>query len=149
MSMNHESALRGLAAQFRQEHVFAFWGQLNAEERAALLAQLDQVDFPLMERLARRWVLEQPAPEVFREIIPVPAIPVASKDDPAAREAWDAGEEQLRKGRVGIFLVAGGQGTRLGFPGPKGCYPIAPITQKTLFQYHAEKISSLERHIHK
>jgi UDP-N-acetylglucosamine/UDP-N-acetylgalactosamine diphosphorylase len=140
-----EGALRALATEFGQGHVFDFWGQLNADGRAALLAQLDQVDFPLMDRLAREWVLDQPAPEVFRDITPVPALPVASKDDPAAREAWDAGEEQLRGGKVGIFLVAGGQGTRLGFPGPKGCYPIGPITQKTIFQYHAEKINNLER----
>ncbi len=140
-----ENALRALAAQYGQEHVFTFWGQLDAAGRAALLAQLDQIGFALMDRLAREWVLDQPAPEVFKEITPVPAIPIASKEDPAAREAWDAGEEQLRQGRVGIFLVAGGQGTRLGFPGPKGCYPIAPITQKTLFQYHAEKINNLER----
>lgn len=143
--MKDESTLRALAARHGQDHIFAFWGQLNAEGRAALLAQLDQIDFPLMDRLARQWVLDQPAPEVFKDIAPVPAIPVASKNDPAAREAWDAGEDQLRKGRVGIFLVAGGQGTRLGFPGPKGCYPIGPITQKTIFQYHAEKINNLER----
>ena len=140
-----EATLRALAAEFGQEHVFAFWPQLNAEERAGLLAQLGQTDFPLMDRLARKWVLDQPAPEKFNEIIPVPAIPVATKNDPAAREAWDAGEEQLRQGRVGIFLVAGGQGTRLGFAGPKGCYPVAPITGKSFFQYHAEKISNLER----
>ena len=140
-----EGALRALAAEFGQGHVFASWGQLNAEERAVLLAQLDQTDFPLMDRLARKWVLDQPAPEKFEHIIPVPSIPVATRDDPAAREAWDAGEEQLRRGRVGIILVAGGQDTRLGFPGPKGCYPITPITQKTFFQCHAEKISNLER----
>ncbi len=140
-----EAALRALAEEFGQGHVFAFWGQLSTEERAGLLAQLDQVDFPLMDRLARQWVLDQPPAEKFKDVIPVPALPVATKSDPAAREAWEAGEEQLRQGRVGIFLVAGGQGTRLGFPGPKGCYPIAPITERTIFQYHAEKISNLER----
>ena len=57
-----ERALRALAGEFGQDHVFTFWGQLNAEERAALLGQLDQVDFPLMDRLARKWVLDQPAP---------------------------------------------------------------------------------------
>ena len=145
MTGKDEAALRALAAEYGQDHVFAFWGQLNGEERAGLLEQLAMVDFALMDRLIRQWVLEQPEPEVFREIEPVAALPVADKGDPAAREAWDAGEEQLRQGRVGLFLVAGGQGTRLGFPGPKGCYPIGPITQKTIFQYHAEKLVNLQR----
>ena len=51
----------------------------------------------------------------------------------------------MRAGRVGLFLVAGGQGTRLGFEGPKGAYPIGPISQRSLFAFHAEKILNLQR----
>jgi UDP-N-acetylglucosamine/UDP-N-acetylgalactosamine diphosphorylase len=40
--------------------------------------------------------------------------------------------------------VAGGQGTRLGFNGPKGCYPITPVEEKSLFQLFAEKILALQ-----
>ena len=43
----------------------------------------------------------------------------------------------------GVFLVAGGQGTRLGFEGPKGCLPVGPLSGKTLFQLHAEKLRRL------
>lgn len=45
----------------------------------------------------------------------------------------------LSLGKVGSILVAGGQGSRLGFSGPKGCFPITPAKKKTLFQYFAEK----------
>ncbi len=55
------------------------------------------------------------------------------------------GEDILRQGRVAIFLVAGGQGTRLGYPGPKGCFPISPVKQKSLFQLFAESILALRR----
>lgn len=51
-----------------------------------------------------------------------------------------AGEMLIKAGRVGCLLVAGGEGTRLGFSGPKGCYPITPLKQKTLFQLFAEKV---------
>jgi UDP-N-acetylglucosamine/UDP-N-acetylgalactosamine diphosphorylase len=37
-------------------------------------------------------------------------------------------------------VVAGGQGTRLGYDGPKGTYPVTPLKNKTLFQVFAEKI---------
>jgi len=46
----------------------------------------------------------------------------------------------LRAGRVAAFTVAGGQGTRLGYDGPKGTFPVTPIKKKTLFQVFAEKI---------
>jgi UDP-N-acetylglucosamine/UDP-N-acetylgalactosamine diphosphorylase len=40
---------------------------------------------------------------------------------------------------VGCILIAGGQGSRLRFNGPKGMYPISPIKNKSLFQLFAEK----------
>ncbi len=39
-----------------------------------------------------------------------------------------------------MVVVAGGSGTRLGFDGPKGTYPIGPVSAASLFQIHAEKI---------
>lgn len=138
--MEMENPLRERAAEFGQDHVFRFWDMLSETERACLLEQLAGVDFPLIQRLAETWVLNEPAPEHFQNISPVQVIPLS---EPGG-EAWDAGEAALRDGKVGLFLVAGGQGTRLGFEGPKGAYPIGPITGKTLFAYHAEKIRNLQ-----
>ena len=51
------------------------------------------------------------------------------------------GEDALAAGEVGVILVAGGSGTRLGFDGPKGTFPIGPVSSASLFQIHAEKIA--------
>lgn len=142
MSEAAEETLRRAADEAGQAHVFRFWDTLDAAGRAGLLAELRQIDFPLMRRLIDQWILRTPPPETFAHIAPVPVIPL---DDPAGRDAWEAGEEALSAGRVGLFLVAGGQGTRLGFDGPKGAYPIGPLTAKSLFAYHAEKIHNLQR----
>jgi len=139
------TALRATAEEFGQEQVFRFWEQLDAAEQGALLEQIASIDFPLMQRLSEAWILHEPEPESFAEIAPVPCIARAERGRPDADEAWAAGETALRAGRVGLFLVAGGQGTRLGFEGPKGSYPIGPISGKSLFQYHAEKILNLQR----
>lgn len=40
---------------------------------------------------------------------------------------------------MGAVVLAGGMGTRLGFPHPKGCLPFSPVTHKSLFQGLAEK----------
>lgn len=60
-------------------------------------------------------------------------------------QARGIGEKALRDGRVAAFLVAGGQGTRLGFDGPKGKFPVSPVKNKTLFQLHSEKILALSK----
>ncbi len=59
-----------------------------------------------------------------------------------AKKAKKAGEALLRDGRVAVLIVAGGQGSRLGFEGPKGIYPISPIKNKTLFQLFAEQVKA-------
>ena len=68
-----------------------------------------------------------------------PAEPAAA---PTAQDIAE-GEAALRRGEVAVVIVAGGQGTRLGFDGPKGCYPIGPVTDRSLFQIHCEKIAAL------
>ena len=136
-----EQQLRDLADQYGQGHIFRNWDQLDSAARGRFLAQIARVNFPLMRRLAETWILNTPEPERFSDIQPIPVIP----PEPADPSALAAGEQALARGEVGLFLVAGGQGTRLGFHGPKGCYPIGPVTGKTLFQYHAEKIRNLQR----
>ena len=54
----------------------------------------------------------------------------------------EKGKALLREGKVGCILVAGGQGTRLGFSGPKGCCPVTAVKQKTLFRYFSERVKA-------
>lgn len=145
--MNHsnEQTLRQRAESHGQGHVFRFWEQLTPKARTHLLESLSQVDFDLMDRLIARWVLNDPTPERFSSIAPVPTISMEDPSSDLAAAVFAAGEQALRNGKVGLLMVAGGQGTRLGFDGPKGCYPIGPITGKSLFAYHAEKILNLQR----
>ena len=56
----------------------------------------------------------------------------------------EAGEALIREGGVAAFTVAGGQGTRLGWNGPKGTYPATPITGKPLFRVFAEQLSAID-----
>ena len=144
MSTN-EASVRARLEENGQEHVLRFVDSLDDESRARLFDQAGGVDFALMGRLIRQWVDQEREPESFDRIDPVRTIPIANARRHDAREAWNAGEEALRAGRVGLLLVAGGQGTRLGFEGPKGAYPIGPLSGRSLFSYHADKIHNLQR----
>jgi UDP-N-acetylglucosamine/UDP-N-acetylgalactosamine diphosphorylase len=65
---------------------------------------------------------------------------------PVERAGAEAeGARAIAAGRVGVLLVAGGQGSRLGFDGPKGIFPIGPVSNASLFEIHARKVLALER----
>ena len=136
---------RTLLEQWGQEHVMHFVDRLSAVEQAELMHQIADIDFQTLDRLVKTWVLSEPAPESFTKIEPVNVIPPVDESRADAREAKAAGEAALRAGRVGCVLVAGGQGTRLGYDGPKGAYPIGPVSKRSIFSYHAEKILNLNR----
>src|SRR3990172_4308443 len=125
-----------------QEHVLRFWDELDESSREKLLPQLAEIDFALINKLYQDFIKHK-TPGVFKgDLKPADFItlPKTDKEKAAFRKAHKIGEEALRAGRVAAFLVAGGQGSRLGFDGPKGMFPISPVKNKTLFQLHAEKI---------
>ncbi|MFW6065774.1 MAG: UTP--glucose-1-phosphate uridylyltransferase, partial [Planctomycetota bacterium] len=60
-------------------------------------------------------------------------------------QAAKKGEELIAEGKVAAFVVAGGQGTRLGYDGPKGCLEVTPVAHKPLFKVFAEQILAAGR----
>lgn len=143
---DREKEIRTGAEEAGQGHLFAWWPELNRAEQGSLLEQVDSIDFALLESLVESLVLH-PRKEESVELEPAPIIPVPKTDaEKKARElARQHGETLLRQGKVAALLVAGGQGTRLGFDGPKGAFPIGPVSKKSLFDFFAEKIRAVER----
>ena len=126
--------------QHDQAHVVAFWDRLDEAQRRDLVAQIESVDLPtLRSRHANR---DRPSATSTAPIDPVPTI---AHDDPRAAERHALGESALSRGEVAVLLVAGGQGSRLGFEHPKGMFAIGPVSRKTLFQIHTEKVLALSR----
>jgi len=127
--------------QFKQEHAFRFWDELTASSRNALLEQLAGIDFELLHKLLNQ-TNQQNEKGIKGFLEPVQSIPIpkTTKQKNTAAEAEKIGGQAVASGKVAAFLVAGGQGSRLGFDGPKGCFPVGPVTGKTLFEMQAEKI---------
>ena len=138
-------SVRQRVEEHHQTHLLAFWEELPESDQRNLTSQIEAIDFKLVDSLTDHWIKNPPEPLAFDSFEPIPVLPIASDEDPKTNKAIEAGEEALRAGRVGLVLVAGGQGTRLGFDGPKGSFPIGPITGRTLFEYHADKIHNARR----
>lgn len=119
---------------------------LPREQADALLLQVASIDLPLVERLVRELVRE-PAEAAAGSIGPaeVDRRPMDDASRANRRQAFEAGEQALREGRVAVVLLAGGQGTRLGFDHPKGMFPIGPVSNATLFAVHAAGVGATRR----
>lgn len=126
-----------------QGHVFAFYNELAPEAQQALLAEAAEIDLGEIDRLTRTLLAQGGSAGLdLAGLAPAPyeRRPENGGDAQAWADAKTAGEAALRAGRVAAFTVAGGQGTRLGYDGPKGTFPVTPIKHKTLFHVFAEKI---------
>jgi UDP-N-acetylglucosamine/UDP-N-acetylgalactosamine diphosphorylase len=135
--------VRHAYARAGQEQVFQFWDRLSAGEQTALHEQAAQIDLAEIAHLVEINLRGgHPATVDFSKLRPAAALARPENGGDAAQwaRAFRHGEEALRAGRVACFTVAGGQGTRLGYDGPKGAYPVTPVRRHSLFQVFAEKI---------
>ena len=142
--MKHE--LLATLAPFGQEHLLAFWDELDAAARESLARQIRQIDFDLLDRLWRRRDDKTDIRELVDRSQPPQAFRLdTSKNRFTPEQARKRGDQALAAAQLGAILVAGGQGTRLGFDQPKGMFPIGPVSGRTLFQIHVEKLIALGR----
>ncbi len=135
----HDRAMQTLQVH-GQEHLLTFFNDLDDTAAGALLDEIEARDWAHLQRLIETYVLKRPEAHVPEHPEPAPCYPVAPTPDRVEKytRARALGEQLLREGKVAAFVVAGGQGTRLGFDGPKGAYPATPVNGKPLFQVFAD-----------
>jgi UDP-N-acetylglucosamine/UDP-N-acetylgalactosamine diphosphorylase len=136
------TSLREQLQKINQSGVLRFFDKLPVAGQGKLAAQLEALDLPAMAELIRTQVKTKAAVALPQKIEPVKAYPrePGAEHRQLYNDAELRGRELLKQGKVAAFLVAGGQGTRLGYDGPKGEYPVTPIKRKPLFQVFAEQL---------
>jgi UDP-N-acetylglucosamine/UDP-N-acetylgalactosamine diphosphorylase len=68
---------------------------------------------------------------------------VAQAEEGIIKQMEHVGYEAIRTGKVAAVIMSGGQGTRLGYSGPKGMYSIGLLSGKTIFQLHIERLQKV------
>lgn len=140
--------LRQRAEACGQGQIFAHWDQLSETSRGQLLGQVDALDFEFIAELGV--LLTRSASEAAPSAFEPPELFPLARDAACERRALEArgvGTEIMAAGEVGFVLVAGGQASRLGYDGPKGAFPVGPVSRRTLFDFHARRIrAARERH---
>lgn len=142
-----DTDISNLLIRFNQEHILRLLDCMNRAEKRNLLRDIRQVDLGLVADLYESYRMEQNRKKdkkVFQEV-EVLSFNRSEASRQNRKRLFSIGEDCLKEGRVALFLVAGGQGTRLGIKGPKGCFAISPVKRKTLFQLFAETIKALQR----
>ncbi|KIO08561.1 hypothetical protein M404DRAFT_8254 [Pisolithus tinctorius Marx 270] len=133
-----------------QDHLFTFCPDLSDEERNAFIRQLESIDVHRVNKIYKKAVDAEKVitdPKYVADIIePLPVDACESVvNNPSNETKWrEVGLEAIARGEVGVLLMAGGQGTRLGSSAPKGCYDIGLPSHKSLFQYQGERIARLQ-----
>jgi UDP-N-acetylglucosamine/UDP-N-acetylgalactosamine diphosphorylase len=129
-----------------QEHLLRFWDTLDRSQRNRLTQQIAAIDFDLLARLYGGAETAIDWADLARRAAAPPAFRLDGKNNRfSAAEARRRGEASLAAGKVAAILVAGGQGSRLGFEHPKGMFPIGPVSQAPLFQILFEKLVAVGR----
>ena len=114
-----------------------------SSNREKLRAQVESLDWEELTTALDECLFKKNQSSIPQEYGPasyLPAIPSTTEQKILYKQAYQHGEGLISSGKIAAFTVAGGQGTRLGYDGPKGTLPVSPIKNKPLFQLFAEQI---------
>ena len=141
--------VRRVLAEHGQDHVLQFYDTLSQEEKRSLMADLGKVDWGDLEQvrgsqIAQDCLRRDPALSLG-SLSPFSPIEAVSSLSPEVLNAYkDSGLRLINDGKVAALIFAGGQGTRLGFPHPKGLFDLDMPSHKSIFEYQVERIRKVQ-----
>ena len=121
--------IKDILIKHDQLHLLKYYDKLTEEQQANLLAQISSVNWHLLELLQNR----QDTETVKGKLEPLGALEV-SEIEKRKEEFTQIGIEALKAQKVGAVLLAGGQGTRLGFDKPKGMFNVGITKDLYIFE---------------
>jgi len=142
--------LRTRLAQYEQEHLLDHWDRLDTNQQKDLYNDLKSLDLQEVCGFFKRTVsnVSSDQQKLDERMQPIPSDLYGSVTRTQLEKIGDyeeSGLHEVSEGHVGVLLLAGGQGTRLGVSYPKGMYDVNLPSHKTLYQLQAERLLCLQR----
>ncbi|HOC33495.1 MAG TPA: UDPGP type 1 family protein [Ruminococcus flavefaciens] len=135
--MKHKTS--EMMAMLDQSHVMRYMDELTADEKKNLVDQIDSLDLS---------VLGVDAAEEERGRFE-PLFATTLEEIEANREHYkEVGLQAIREGKVGAVLLAGGQGSRLGFDKPKGTFNIGVDRDLYIFECLINNLMEVVKEAH-
>ncbi|MCM8777266.1 MAG: UTP--glucose-1-phosphate uridylyltransferase [Candidatus Omnitrophica bacterium] len=126
--------------EHRQEHIIRHIELLDKNEKDIFIKNLNTMNLELAFQLYENFSKPEEV-KTYKEITPPYIVDIEKYKK--EKEMLSIGENSIKAGETAVMIVAGGQGSRLGYPYPKGMYPISPVKGKSLFQIATEKVLAL------
>ena len=130
--------------KYNQEHLLNFYNEISEEQKNILINQILTINFEEIITLYTNSINHKPI--YNEEITPLLHFEKDKLDNITIEKYTNLGETIIKNNQLAIVTMAGGQGTRLGYKGPKGTYMLnlKPI-KKSLFQILAENIQEANK----
>lgn len=129
------NSIKELLKQHGQEHLLKYADELSYEELLKLTNQINEIDWSIFTKNAK-----SEADSSFIEPIHVPS------DIQENEKLYRAtGLNAIKEGKLCLLLLAGGQGTRLGFDKPKGAFNMGITKDLFIFQLLMEHTMDIVR----
>jgi len=140
--MNRLDEIKMKLVSFGQEQLLNFYEELDEEAQEKLLAQIENIDFELVERLYN----ERNDVGNNEDLIePIPYVDKLKLSQKELEEYTTIGDEAIARGELAFATLAGGQGTRLGHNGPKGTFKLGINPDKSLFEIMCDSLKAAKR----
>lgn len=124
--------VKGILNKYHQEHLLHFYDELTETEKYSLLQQILSIPFDDIF-----YLYEKSKFDVFDSTEEIEPLPYICKDSLSSNELslYSAiGQKAIQNGKIGVITLAGGQGSRLGFKGPKGTFELDTKPKISLFE---------------
>lgn len=116
----------------KQTYLLHYMDKLSGEQRSRMEQTLEEIDWSLLDKLQHK----ENKRGVFAPLGAMNLQEIAEQKD----EFEKIGLEAIRAGKVGAVLLAGGQGTRLGFEHPKGTFNIGLTHELFIFEQQMKNL---------
>ena len=142
--MNEIERAKSILKQYNQNHIVDLFGKIDREQQTELAKQVLNIDFHKMTELYENTKKEIEIKE--KTIEPIKYWDKAKLTYEEKTKFDNIGIKAIKQGQYAVVTMAGGQGTRLGHPGPKGTFKLDVYGKgKYLFEILAENLKDANK----